>query len=465
MRDADDRPNIILFNCDDLGYGDVGCYGSRVNDTPHLDRMASEGMLFTDFYMASSICSPSRGAMLTGCYPTRIGFSDFDGAGVLFPGQPIGLDPAEITFARVLKDRGYATLHVGKWHCGDQPDFLPTRHGFDRYFGIPYSNDMGRQRSHEDRPPLPLLDGESVIQQQPDQASLTERYVEHSTRFLREHRDEPILLYFADLHVHLPHYAPAHMLRASRNGRYGACVACIDWAVGALLAELRRLGLDRNTLVLFTSDNGSRGDRGGSNAPLRGKKGTTWEGGQRLPLIAWWPGRIPAGATCGEIATSMDFLPSFARLAGTRPPADRVLDGRDITPLWFAESGARSPHAAFFYYAGSRLAAVRSGRWKLHLGRPAASDRPGSPADIARALYDLQTDTAETTDVAARHPEAVRELEGLAGTCRRDLGDSGLGMEGAGCRPIGRLPEGRPLTEYDPSHPYIQALYDLPDSG
>ena len=273
------QPNILLINCDDLGYGDLGCYGSTSNDTPVIDRMAEEGMRLTDFYMASPVCSPSRGAMMTGCYPPRIGFGDFDGQWVLFPGQGLGLHPKERTIASLLKDAGYRTMLVGKWHCGDQPDFLPTRHGFDHYYGLPYSNDMGRQGGRDTYPPLPLLMEEEVLEAQPDQRSLTERYVEQAVRFMRKNRENPFFLYMAHMHVHLPHYAPERFERESRNGEYGAAVACVDWATGVLLHELKRLGLDEDTLVVFTSDNGSRGDRGGSNAPLRGSKGTTWEGG------------------------------------------------------------------------------------------------------------------------------------------------------------------------------------------
>ena len=236
-RDEGQRPNIILINCDDLGYGDLGCYGSTINSTPALDRMAREGMRFTDFYMASPVCSPSRGAMMTGCYPPRIGFGAFEGRLVLFPGHAVGLNPEEITVARLLSDAGYATKLVGKWHCGDQPEFLPTRHGFDSYYGIPYSNDMGRQREDDTWPPLPLVRDEDVIQQQPDQAALTERYVEESVRFIRDNRDRPFFLYLAHMHVHLPIYPSARFMRESRNGRYGGAVACVDWATDVLLHE------------------------------------------------------------------------------------------------------------------------------------------------------------------------------------------------------------------------------------
>ena len=464
MRAPTDRPNIILMNCDDLGYGDIGCYGSQLHSTPALDRMAAEGMRFTDFYMASPVCTPSRGAMMTGCYPPRIGLGQVDGgAWVLFPGHASGLNPDEITVARLLQQQGYATQLVGKWHLGDQPEFLPTRHGFDRYYGLPFSNDMGRQAGREDRwPPLPLLRDEEVIQQQPDQAALTERYVEESVCFIRENRDEPFFLYFAHMYVHLPLYAPARFVEQSRNGRYGACVEAADWSMAVLLDELERQGLAQNTIVLFTSDNGSRTHEGGSNAPLRGTKGTTWEGGMRLPLVARWPGQIPAGATCGEVTTSMDLLPTLARLAGTREPTDRVIDGRDVGALMQGESGASSPHEAFYYYFKNDLEAVRSGRWKLFVRR---FDRQARASVEVQELYDLEADVGETANLYARHPEVVAELMPHVDGARADLGCEASGVTGANCRPVGRASDPRPLTAYDPEHPYIIAMYDLEEAG
>ena len=451
------KPNIILINCDDLGYGDLGCYGSEVNRTPALDRMAAEGMRLTDFYMASPVCSPSRGAMLTGCYPARIGFGSFDGRWVLYPGQPLGLHPDEITTARALKSAGYTTKIVGKWHCGDQPEFLPTRHGFDSYYGIPYSNDMGRQLEGDSYPPLPLLRDEQVIQEQPDQRGITERYVEESVRFLRDHRDGPFFLYLAHMHVHLPHYPPERFLHGSNNGPYGAAVACIDWAADVLLHELKALDLDRETIVIFTSDNGSRvKGGGGSNGPLRGIKGTTWEGGQRVPCIVRWPGRIEAGTTCDALTLAMDLHPTLAALAGVELPDDRTIDGRDIRPLLFGEPGATSPHEAFFYYKLDSIEAVRSGPWKLHLRKDDTE---------LRELYHLERDIGETEDLADEHPEVVRELLELVEACRKDLGDAATGSKGANTRPIGRVENPDTLTHFDPEHPYMIALYDLEDRG
>jgi arylsulfatase A len=456
MRPATERPNLILINCDDLGYGDLGCYGSTVNQTPHLDRMASEGVRCTGFYMAAPVCSPSRGAMMTGCYPPRIGFGLFDdGAWVLFPGHSRGLHPDEITIARLLKNQGYATALVGKWHCGDQPDFLPTAHGFDQYFGLPYSNDMGRQAGWKQHlPPLPLLRDEVVIQQQPDQAALTERYVAECVRFIRDHRNQPFFLYFAHMYVHLPLYAPQHWLSRSQNGAYGACVLGVDWSVGVLLRTLAELALEENTLVVFTSDNGARGDYGGSNAPLRGRKGTTWEGGQRVPCIARWPGQLPAGAANPELMTAMDFLPTFARLAGGEAPQDRIIDGRDVFAALRGE--APSPHESFAYYIRNDLQAVRDDRWKLHMV---------VDGELACLLFDLKSDPGETSDCAAEHPQVVQRLLAAAEVYRQDLGDGRAGIAGNGRRPVGQVDDPKPLTFFDPDYPYVIAEYDLPDRG
>lgn len=451
------KPNIILINCDDFGYGDLGCYGSTVNRTPVLDRLAGEGIRFTDFYMASPLCSPSRGAMLTGCYPPRIGFGMFDGDGVLFPGSPLGLNLNETTFAKLLQQAGYATQLVGKWHCGDQKEFLPTRHGFDSYYGLPYSNDMGRQYEDDRYPPLPLLLNEDVIQPQPDQSGLTERYVEQCVRFIRSNANRPFFLYLAHMHVHLPIYVPDHFLRESENGRYGAAVECIDWAAGAILHELRALGLEENTLVIFTSDNGSRcQDGGGSNGVLRGTKGTTWEGGLRVPCIMRWPGRIPSGTVCGELATAMDFYPTLAGLGRAEVPADRIVDGRDILPLMLSGGEERSPHEAFFYYMGNNLEAVRDRTWKLHVRKKEAE---------IRELYNLEEDPGETQNLYDLHPEVVKALSKKMDACREDLGDEALGIEGRNIRPAGRVSHPDTLTHYDPEHPYIIAMYDLKDRG
>ena len=457
------RPNIVLINCDDLGYGDLGCFGSELNDTPRLDRMAEEGIRFTDLYAGSPVCSPSRGALLTGCYPPRIGFGSFEGLPVLFPGQPVGLSGDEITMAEVLAGVGYATLMVGKWHCGDQPEFLPTEHGFDHWFGLPYSNDMGRQAgwpTDDDGeqpgfPPLPLLRDGEVVEQQPDQVSLTSRYLDEVVSFMGEHRDEPFFVYFAHMYVHLPIYVQERFAAASRNGRFGAAVASIDWAAGVVLDELARLGLDERTLVVFTSDNGAlEREDGGSNLPLRGHKGSTWEGGLRVPGIARWSGRIEAGRTCTDVVSAIDLHPTFAALAGASLPAEPPIDGRDLSGLLL--DGDPSPRESFAYYWMDDLCAVRAGRWKLHVARR------GEPVT---ELYDLVADPGETDDVAGAHPDVVAELSLVADEHRARLGDARLGVAGDGTRPIGRVEQGRPLTTYDPGGTYFAAEYDLPDRG
>lgn len=470
------RPNVVLINCDDLGYGDLGCYGSELHETPAIDRLASEGMRLTSFYAASPVCSPSRGAMLTGCYPPRIGFGDFDGAPVLFPGHPMGLHPSEITIARLLRDAGYATALVGKWHCGDQPEFLPTEHGFDEYFGIPYSNDMGRQAWFPDlppyteflasfgiqlptdeMPPLPLMEGAEVLEQQPDQAGITERYVSECVRFMRANAGQPFFLYLSHMYVHVPLYVQERFEEESQNGPYGAAVGCIDWATDVVLRELERLGLSDNTIVVFTSDNGSRVQGGGgSNAPLRAHKGTTWEGGQRVPCIVRYPDRVSAGSSSDEVCSLMDLYPTLAEWCGVEVPADRTIDGRTISSILAGESGATSPHEAFYFYLGNTLEAVRCGRWKLHVSR--------GGGEICE-LYNLDSDVGETDDISDAHPEIVTELTAHAESARASLGDASRDVVGGDVRPAGRVAVGRTLTTYDESYPYVVAEYDLMDRG
>lgn len=455
------KPNIILINCDDLWYGDLACYGSKVNKTPYLDRMAAEGVRFTDYHVMSPVCSASRAALMTGCYPQRIGFP-----GVLFPGNAIGLHPDEITIADVLKGEGYRTKIVGKWHCGDQPEFLPANHGFDEYYGLPYSNDMGIQGSIEkraERVPLPLLRNDEVIQEQPDQRGLTERYTEECVRFIRDNKQGPFFLYLAHMYVHVPLFVPDRFLKQAENGGYGAAVECIDWVAGVLFDELKRQGLDESTVVIFTSDNGSRAlGEGGSNAPLRGNKSTTWEGGQRVPCIIRWPGNIPDGRLCDELITSMDFLPTLARLAGTTEPQDRRIDGKDIAPLLFGEKDAVSPHGVFYYYIQQRLEAVRKGKWKLHVGKGPMFARQSEPV---KELYDLESDIGEQVNLYDQHPDVVADLMTALDAARQDLGDAITGTAGHGCRPVGRVENPKPLAVYDENHPYIVAAYDSPDTA
>ena len=457
------RPNVVLINCDDLGYGDLGCYGSTQNATPTLDRMAAEGLRLDSFYMASPVCSPSRGAMLTGCYPPRIGFGDFDGLPVLFPGQALGLAPTEVTLATMLAAAGYRTGMVGKWHCGDQPEFLPTNHGFDSFFGLPYSNDMGRQSgtptdergNQRGYPPLPLMLGDEVLEQQPDQASLTVRYLDEAVRFIRGAGDAPFFLYLAHMYVHLPIYVLERFAAQSGNGAYGAAVETVDWVTGVILHELHAAGLDDSTIVVFTSDNGSRATEGGSNAPLRGAKGTTWEGGMRVPCIVRWPGRITPGRTSNELVTSLDLFPTLAAVCDAQVPTDRTVDGVDVSALLLDEQ-AQSPREAFWYYRMNDLEAVRADRWKLHVAKA---------GEAVTQLYDVVAAPAESVDLAAERPDEVARLEAVAAEARRSLGDARVGAAGTDRRPAGRVPDPRPLTVYDPHHPYYATEYDLVDRG
>jgi len=453
------QPNIILINCDDLGYGDLACYGSERNDTPHLDKLSSEGVRFTDFYVASPVCSASRAAMLTGCYPQRIGFAACQ---VLFPGQGRGLNPKEVTIARQLKQVGYDTKIIGKWHCGDQPEFLPTNHGFDEYFGIPFSNDMGRQKNNDFKhPPLPLMRNNEVIQQQPDQRGITERYVDESLQFMRRDRTNPFFLYLAHMYVHVPLFIPKQFLDSSRNGAYGGAVSCIDWAMGMIEAELKRFGIWDDTLVIFTSDNGSRaGDEGGSNAPLRGTKAQTWEGGQRVPCIMRWPGKIAPGTTCNGIASSIDLFATLSELTGAPLPADTQLDSISLVDTLLEEKPTK--RNVFAYYKGTNLEAVRKGDWKLHFCKVGWTPE-GNEEKISSELYNLRDDMGEANNIYDQHPEVVAEIEVEAEEFRRAFGDRRLKRAGAEIREVGICDDPKPLTEYDESHPYMIAYYDLAD--
>lgn len=451
-------PNIILINCDDLGYGDLGCYGSSRNDTPHIDRLAAEGIRLTNFYMASPVCSASRAAMLTGCYAQRIGMAHHE---VLFPGQAQGLNPKEKTFARQLQEIGYDTKLVGKWHCGDQPEFLPTNHGFDEYFGIPFSNDMGRQIDRMDSPPLPLLRNKEVIQQQPDQRGLTERYVDECLQFMRRDRKNPFFLYLAHMYVHVPLFVPRQFLEKSRNGAYGGAVGCIDWAMGMIEAELLRQGIKDETLVIFTSDNGSRAkDEGGSNGPLRGTKGQTYEGGQRVPCVFRWPGKIAPGTTCDGITSSLDFYATLADLTGAPRPGDTKLDSLSLAETLL--EGRPSPRNVLAYYRNANLEAVRKGDWKLHFGKSGWSSM-GAENRVCQELYNLSEDVGESQNVYDQYPDIVAELEKEADKFRTALGDKRLNRVGSEVREIGLCPNPRTLTEYDENHPYMIAYYDLAD--
>jgi arylsulfatase A-like enzyme len=498
---SDRPPNFVIILCDDLGWGDIGPFGSTVHDTPNLDRMAAEGRRFTDFYVTSGVCTPTRASLLTGCYPQRVGLHENErGQGVLFPANRRGLNAEEITIAEVLEQRGYTTGVVGKWHLGDQPEFLPTRHGFDTYFGIPYSNDMGREgfewrASMTQAPPppdagyvpIPLLRDETVIETEPDQSLLTRRYTEEAVAFITRHREAPFLLYLAHTMPHQPVHASTDFLGKSDNGIYGDTVEELDWSTGKILSTLEDLDLAENTLVVFTSDNGAS-VMGGNNDPLKGYKASTWEGGMRVPCIVSWPGRVPPGSQTAEVATIMDLLPTVARLAGADLPDDRVIDGKDVWPLMSGEPDAVSPHPVFYYYRRGALDAVRAGGWKLHFGEKSQSsyvqlildanraaanisteetnllrfmeerypksyqrlveiarESAGGPGDQV-GLYDLAADSGERINLADDRPEIVEELQRLADEARASLGDRRLDQKCVDSRQPGSVPDPVPLV-------------------
>jgi len=443
-----DKPNVIVMLMDNLGYGDLQCYGCTHHHTPHIERLAREGMRFSSFYSTSGVCTPSRASLMTGCYPRRINMHiGGSGHAVLMPVDPKGLHPGEITIARLLKGLGYATACIGKWHLGDQIPFLPTRHGFDFFLGCPYSDDMVPNTAHPNRPPLPLMRNELVVESMPDRNYLTRRYTEESINFIRENKDRPFFLY-------LPHAMPGSTDRPfaspefagkSANGPYGAAVEELDWSCGEIMKTLADLGLDQKTLVIWTSDNGAVrwNPPQGSNAPLKGFGYDTSEGAQRVPCLMRWPGKIPAGAVMDKTATMMDILPTAACLAGGVPPADRVIDGHDISPAILGNMQAVSPYDAtgFFYYHMHQLQAVRSGPWKLYLALEnkikALHGGQKKGVKTEAELYNLDEDISETRNVAKDHPDIVKRLEALAEQARLDLGD--MERDGTGQRPAGRV--------------------------
>lgn len=435
---ASHQPNFVLIFIDDMGYGDIGPYGSRINRTPHLDRMAEEGMLLTSFY-AAPVCSASRAQVMTGSYAPRVSVP-----GVFFPAGPKGLNPKENTVAELLKEEGYATMCVGKWHLGDQPEFLPTNHGFDHYYGIPYSNDMNRKAMKDGRNVCPLLRGDKVeeLLDGEGQARVTEQYTNEAVKFIKAKRDKPFFLYFAHTAVHVPIFPGKRFQGKSKNGRYGDWIEEIDWSVGEVMKALKASGADEDTLVVFTSDNGpwaSKGSDGGVATPLRGSKGGTLEGGVREPTIARWPGKIAKGSRCDAVAGNIDFLPTFVSLAGGKVSAKPKIDGRDISGLLLGRT-TKSPHEAWFYYKGTQLKAVRQGPWKLALSPQSLGmgikERPQDLLGKEVRLYNLDEEIGEVTNVAAENPEVVGRLQALAETMRADIGD---GKAGAGVRPAGQV--------------------------
>lgn len=444
------QPNVVVIFIDDLGYGDIGPFGATKQRTPHLDRMAKEGMKLTSFY-ATPVCSVSRAQMMTGCYGARVSVP-----GVYFPGQSVGLNPAEVTVAERLKEKGYATQMVGKWHLGDQPEFLPTRQGFDHYLGIPYSNDMLKKSAEKKVPVVPLLRDEKIaeLMDGEGQRRMVELYTKEAVDFIGRNKDKPFYLYYAHNAVHTPIYPGAAFAGKSSNGRFGDWVEEVDWSVGQVLDALRSQGLDKDTLVVFTSDNGpwlTKGADGGSAGPLRGGKGSTWEGGVRVPTLAWWPGRVPAGSVNDAVAATIDLLPTFVSLAGGTVPATPVIDGRDITPILLGQS-KESAREAHYYFAGYNLQAVRQGRWKLALAPQSEgmNNKNGPKVADGLRLYDLDAEIGEQTDVAAQHPEVVAKLKVLADKMSAEIG----GKEPTARRPAGEVKGAKtlyPTADYVPN--------------
>ena len=450
-------PNIVVIFIDDMGYGDIGPFGAKAYPTPHLDRMAKEGRKFTDFYVTQAVCSASRAGLLTGCYNVRVGI-----LGALGPKATHGINSSEVTLAEICNQKGYATACYGKWHLGHHKKFLPMQHGFDDYFGLPYSNDMWPYHPGVLHLPmvqrlkkwahLPLIDGNSVINPKvtgKDQEQLTTQYTERAVQFIEKNKNNPFFLYLPHSMVHVPLYVSEKFKGKSKAGLFGDVMMEVDWSVGQILDTLRKHKLDKNTLVIFTADNGpwlSYGDHAGSAAPLREGKGTMFDGGCRESTLMWWPGTIPAGSACKTPAMTIDILPTVAELIGAKLPKHKI-DGKSIVNLMKGTS-AECPQEAYYFYYGKQLQAIRMGKWKLHFphgyrtmaGKPGGKD--GTPtkysqARIGLSLFDLDKDIGETTDVKEKHPEILGKIQKLGEAMREELGDNR--RQGKGQRQPGRL--------------------------
>ena len=426
-------PNVVIMFMDDMGYADIGAFGAKSYPTPNLDKMAKEGRKFTDFYVTQAVCSASRAGLLTGCYNVRIGI-----LGALGPKSNIGISPNEVTIAEICKQKGYATGCFGKWHLGHHKKFLPKQHGFDEYFGLPYSNDMWPYHPGvlhlpmEERikrwPHLPLIEGNKVINPKvsaKDQEKLTTQYTERAVSFIEKNKDKPFFAYIPHSMVHVPLYVSKKFKGKSGAGLFGDVMMEVDWSVGQIMKTLKKHKLEKNTLFIFTSDNGpwlNYGDHAGSAAPLREGKGTMFEGGCREPTLAWWPGKIPANSVCKEPLMTIDLLPTIAEMIGAKLPGHRI-DGKNILPLMLSDD-AKSPHKAYYFYNGNQLQAVRQGKWKLHFphGYRTMAGKPGgtggiptnySQAKIELSLFDLNQDIGESKDLKAEFPDIVTRLSEL----------------------------------------------------
>lgn len=429
----DKSPNIIIIFTDDMGYGDLGCFGNKLTKTPHLDKLAEQGVKFTDFYAGASLCTPSRAALLTGTYPVRNNMAtNFRGECVCFPVDEMGLNPSEVTIAELLKQKDYRTALIGKWHLGDQKEFLPTQQGFDYYYGVPYSNDTGEGRfkwrgSNQtyDQPQIPLMRNETVIEQPVVQNTLTKRYTNEATKFIRENKKNPFFLYYAHTMPHYPIVANEDFKGKSENGLYGDVIEEIDWSVGEITKTLEELNILENTLVIFTSDNGApRTYKEASNGGMSGFKGTPMEGGNRVPMIVSWKGTLPEGLTSNGISSLLDFLPTIAHITDIDLPQDRIIDGKNIYELFSNPEEAESPHAFFAYYLMDQMKAIRVGDWKLHLPLSQYIDMWAKDLGPQKAkLYNLKDDIGEKVDLSEEFPEKVEELMTMARVAQNWLGD------------------------------------------
>ncbi|MEJ6719548.1 MAG: sulfatase [Akkermansiaceae bacterium] len=449
---AAEKPNIVVIFCDDMGYGDIGCFGAKGWNTPHIDSIAEKGVKFTDFYVAQPVCSASRCALLTGCYPNRLGIS-----GALFPASNVGLHPDETTLAEICKSVGYDTAMYGKWHLGYQEKFLPVNQGFDDYLGYPYSNDMwpsGPVRFMKQYPHLPLIEDDEIVAQVRDQTYMTTWLTERAVRFIENstRRKAPFFLYLAHPQPHVPLYVSPKHKGSSEQGMYGDVIQEIDWSTGEVLAALDTAGATENTLVIFTSDNGPwmvYGNHAGGVGPLRGSKGTCWDGGVRVPCVMQWPGKLKAGSVIKTPLMTIDLLPSITKLIGAKLP-EKKIDGKDAWKVISGEQSEPVQEAYFFWYKRNDLEAMRMGKWKMQFPHQyrIAPENPGNDGHSGKhdfgktglELYDSEADPGESKDVAADHPEIVAKMKALADKKRTELGDQLTKVKGTENRKPGNAP-------------------------